>query len=84
VKPTNLFSKSCSCKRKIDVWRFTEISKHFWSLQAIRYFVAYIHDWFLLNFGLRLVKIKLYSPPPQNSWTPKIIYGLPRGPCIPC
>jgi hypothetical protein len=30
---------------KIEVVKFIEFNKHFWSLEAINYFVAYIHYW---------------------------------------
>jgi len=28
---------------KMEIVRFIEVNKHFWSLQAIKYFVVYFH-----------------------------------------
>jgi hypothetical protein len=42
VKTTDPFSEKCIYVPKIEVLRFIEVNKHFWSLGVINYFVAYI------------------------------------------
>ena len=43
VKTIDPCSEKCIYMHPIKIVRFTEASKHFSSLEAINYFVAYIH-----------------------------------------
>jgi len=42
TKPKDRFSKKCIEMHKIQIVRFIEFNKHFMSLCALSYFVAYI------------------------------------------
>jgi hypothetical protein len=58
--------------RELEIARFIEINKHFWSLEAVSYLVAYIHS-FVTDLGvilhLGVSDNKVITPPHPSKFT---------------
>jgi len=70
VKPTDPFSEKSMQMHRREVVRFIEVSKHFWSLEAVNYFVAYIISEWTAKFQPEVSESKVVIFPPSKFRDP--------------